>query len=172
METFPWSPKSDAPVRAHLALVQLCSALARPRPLSRRGFNPATRSTPGEPEYAEEVLELTHELVQRATDAAGARVDERGEEDGGGRVEWATATAARGAGKAKAEATVAGDRRRERLLGWRARISACANVLARCCRPTARILRWWRRSRGARGDALGAEDAYQRHRGRTVARLR
>ena len=48
METFPWSPKSDAPVQAHLALVQLCSrARAAATALSGRGGSIQRRALRG-----------------------------------------------------------------------------------------------------------------------------
>ena len=163
METFPWSPKSDAPVQAHLALVQLCSALAQPRlPYRVEGVQSNDALYAGEPEYAEEVLELTHELVQRATDAAGARVDERGEEDGGeGRVGDGDGGGGE-SGKAKAEATVAGIGDAGAVARMARANLDLANVLARCCRPTAEIRSLVEAVAGRARDALGAEDAYQR----------
>ena len=163
METFPWSPKSDAPVQAHLALVQLCSALAQPRlPYRVEGVQSNDALYAGEPEYAEEVLELTHELVQRATDAAGARVDERGEEDGGeGRVGDGDGGGGE-SGKAKVEATVAGIGDAGAVARMARANLDLANVLARCCRPTAEIRSLVEAVAGRARDALGAEDAYQR----------
>jgi hypothetical protein len=87
METFPWSPQSDAPVQAYLALVHLSAALAqRTLPYHVPGLQSNDVLYAGEPAYGEEVLELTHELVQKATDASGVAIDGAGGGggDGGG----------------------------------------------------------------------------------------
>ena len=158
METFPWSPKSDAPVQAHLALVQLCAALAQPRlPYRVEGVQSNDSLYAGEPEYAEEVLELTHELVQRATDAAGARVDGDGEEDG---EEGGGGDGESGKAKAKAKDAVIGSADAVARMA-RANLDL-ANVLATCCRPTGEIRSLVEAVAGRAREALGAEDAYQR----------
>jgi hypothetical protein len=85
METFPWSPQSDAPVHAYVALVHLSAALAqRVLPYHVPGLESNDVLYAGEPAYGEEVLELTHELVQKATDAAGVAIDGEGDGDSGG----------------------------------------------------------------------------------------
>ena len=52
METFPWSPQSDAPVRAYLALVHLSAALAqRSLPYHVPGLQSNDVLYAGEPAY-------------------------------------------------------------------------------------------------------------------------
>ena len=61
--------------------------------------------------------------------------------------------------KAKAEATVVGIGDAVRVARWRARLDL-ANVLTRCCRPTAEIRSLVEAVAGRARDALGAEARY------------
>jgi hypothetical protein len=137
METFPWSPQSDAPVQAYLALVHLSAALAqRTLPYHVPGLQSNDVLYAGEPAYGEEVLELTHELVQKATDASGVAIDGAGGGggDGGGNSGGGNDHSGGGGGGG----TVDGpwDTPAKRMA--RANLDL-ANAVAVCCRPTAEI---------------------------------
>lgn len=168
METFPWSPQSDAKVQAYLALVQLSAALAQTKlPYHVLGIQSNDVLYAGEPGYGEEVLELTHELVQKATDASAAVAErsdrgdgsgdsgksgngaEAGDEDGGGgKIEGPLDTPAKRMARANLD---------------------LANVVAICCRLTPEIQALLEALVGRGKATLDEYDPYLQHTQRFIS---
>lgn len=75
IEDFEWEADSVNEIKAYIALIPIVAAMAQENlPYKVEGVQSNDVLFANEPTYIEEAAELTHELIQRATDLAGADV--------------------------------------------------------------------------------------------------